>query len=213
MTAIKGYLSMILDGDAGKIPGTAIGFLKEAVDGNDRLIRLVNNMLNVSRIEEGRMVYQMGVVNLKQVARSVFNEFAVSAKDKRLQYELEMPESLLDLVYVDQDRIYEVVANLISNAVKYTDVGTVKVRLSQSSPHIIRLEVIDSGRGISPEEQKRIFGKFVRLESSAGKTVGTGLGLYISKLLVEKFGGRIGVVSSLGKGSSFWFELPVKRSL
>jgi len=210
MTAIKGYLSMILDGDAGKIPGTAIGFLKEAVDGNDRLIRLVNNMLNVSRIEEGRMVYQMGVVNLKQVARSVFNEFAVSAKDKRLQYELEMPESLLDLVYVDQDRIYEVVANLISNAVKYTDVGTVKVRLSQSSPHIIRLEVIDSGRGISPEEQKRIFGKFVRLESSAGKTVGTGLGLYISKLLVEKFGGRIGLVSSPGKGSNFWFDLPVK---
>jgi len=211
MTAIKGYLSMILDGDAGKLTTTATEFLKEAVDGNDRLIRLVNNMLNVGRIEEGRMVYQLGVVNLKQVVKRVFNEFAVNAKDKGLAYELDVPERLYDAVYVDQDRIYEVVANLLSNAIKYTDKGTIKVKLGQKSPHVIRLEVIDSGRGISVEEQKKLFGKFARAESSAGKTIGTGLGLYISKLLIEKFGGKIGVWSESGKGSNFWFELPVNR--
>ncbi|EKD62009.1 MAG: two-component sensor histidine kinase [uncultured bacterium] len=213
MTAIKGYLSMMLDGDAGKLSNTATEFLKEAVDGNDRLIRLVNNMLNVSRIEEGRMVYQMGMVDLKQVVKRVYNEFAVAARDKGLKYELATSEGLFNIVYVDQDRIYEVVANLISNAIKYTDIGLVKVKLSMASPHAIKLEVIDSGRGISTEEQKKLFGKFVRAESSAGKTLGTGLGLYISKLLIEKFGGRIGVVSSPGKGSNFWFVLPVKRSL
>lgn len=209
MSAIKGYLSMVLEGDAGKMPLRASEFLQEASEGNERLIRLVNNMLNVSRIEEGRMVYQMGVVGLGKVAKTVFEEFRLEAKKKGLKILLNIPSGLRDQIFVDQDRIHEVVANLVSNAVKYTDKGSVTIRLSCPRQAVVRLEVRDTGFGIAKKEQEKLFQKFARTESSTGDVMGTGLGLYIAKLLIKKFGGRIGFESPIGKGSTFWFELPV----
>ena len=212
MTAIKGYVSMVLEGDTGDIPEKARGFLADANNINDRLIRLVNNMLNVSRIEEGRMVYQEEVESLSRVLRSVFNQFIPEAQRKNLEYTLEIPPQVKDSVKVDPDRVQEIIGNLVSNAIKYTDTGSVKVKLSQSEPNTIRCEVVDTGPGISEEEQKQLFQKFRRAESSVGKTTGTGLGLYISRLLVEKFGGKIGLTSKPGSGSNFWFELPLEMS-
>jgi len=211
MTAIKGYLSMILEGDAGEINDTVEEYLKQGVEGNDRLIRLVNNMLNVARIEEGRLVYQMGTVSLKKVVETVFSDFKAEAENKKLEFGLEMASDLKDQVYVNQDRIHEVVANLISNAIKYTDKGSVVVKLIQPSQQKIRFEVVDTGEGISEKEQEKLFQKFFRAESTTGKKVGTGLGLYISKLLIEKFEGEIDCQSELGKGSTFWFELSLKK--
>jgi signal transduction histidine kinase len=209
MTAIKGYLSMVMEGDTGDIPEKARGFLADANSINERLIRLVNNMLNVSRIEEGRMVYQVEMENLSNVVRSVFAQFRPEAERKGLKYTLDIPTSIKDKVRVDPDRIHEVVANMISNAVKYTDSGYVKVRLKQPDEKTVRCEVQDTGPGISGEEQKKLFQKFHRVESNVGKTTGTGLGLYICKLLVQKFNGEIGVNSKVDKGSTFWFELPL----
>jgi signal transduction histidine kinase len=209
MTAIKGYVSMVLEGDTGDIPEKARGFLADANNINDRLIRLVNNMLNVGRIEEGRMVYQIEEENLSHAVRMVFSQFAPEAERKGLEYKLEIPNHIKDKVRVDPDRIQEVIGNFLSNAVKYTDKGFVKVRLSQQGSKHIRCEVIDSGPGISKEEQTRLFQKFHRVESNVGKTTGTGLGLFICKLLVEKFGGKIGLDSEPDKGSRFWFELPL----
>jgi len=100
----------------------------------------------------------------------------------------------------------------LSNATKYTDKGYVKVRLTQPNPKTVRFEVEDSGPGISGEEQAKLFQKFQRAESTVGKTTGTGLGLYISRLLIEKFNGKIGVNSEVDKGSTFWFELPLKNT-
>ncbi|MCS7092354.1 MAG: GAF domain-containing sensor histidine kinase, partial [Patescibacteria group bacterium] len=209
MTAIKGYISMIIQGDAGEIPEKARRYLVDASAVTDRLVRLVNNMLNVSRIEEGRLIYQIEKENLSVPVQSVFNQFRPEAERKGLDYVLDIPRDIKDKVEVDPDRIQEVIGNLVSNAIKYTEKGFVKLSLSQSEPARIRFEVSDSGPGISEEELKKLFGKFYRAESSIGKTTGTGLGLYISKLLVEKFGGKIGVNSKLGEGSVFWFELPV----
>ncbi len=209
MTAIKGYVSMVLEGDTGDIPEKARGFLADANNINDRLIRLVNNMLNVSRIEEGRMVYQIEEENLSSAIRMVFSQFAPEAERKGLEYKLEIPTLIKDRVKVDPDRIQEVIGNFLSNAVKYTDSGSIKVKLSQRKKDLVCCEVIDTGPGISKEEQMKLFQKFHRVESNVGKTTGTGLGLYICKLLVEKFGGKIGVDSGLGKGSNFWFELPL----
>src|SRR3989344_547909 len=209
MTAIKGYVSMIIEGDTGDIPEKARGFLADANAINERLIRLVNNMLNVSRIEEGRMVYQEEEENLSSAVRTVFSQFRPEAERKGLELKLDVPASITDKVRVDPDRIQEVIGNLLSNAVKYTDKGSVVVRLTQPNAKTVRFEVEDTGPGISKEEQEKLFKKFSRAESSVGKTTGTGLGLYISKLLVEKFGGIIGLASEDGKGSTFWFELPL----
>jgi len=209
MTAVKGYISMILEGDTGDIPEKARGFLADANNINERLIRLVNNMLNVSRIEEGKMVYQIEDENLSHFVRSVYSQFIPEAERKGLDYKLEIPLHIKDKVRVDPDRIQEVIGNLISNAVKYTDSGSIKVRLVQRREGYVRFEVIDTGPGISKEEQAKLFQKFQRVETNVGKTTGSGLGLYICKLLVEKFSGKIGVESEPGKGSKFWFELPL----
>ena len=209
MTAIKGYVSMIMEGDTGDIPEKARGFLADANNITERLIRLVNNMLDVSRIEEGRLVYQMEKENLSRIVRLVFNQFTSETERKSLKYQLDIPSEIKDTIEVDVDKVNEVIGNLLSNAVKYTDKGFVKIRLSQPNTSTVRFEVVDSGPGISEEEQKKLFQKFHRVETNVGKTTGTGLGLYISKLLIEKFNGKIGVSSKTGSGSTFWFELPI----
>jgi len=211
MTAIKGYLSMIMEGDAGEITEKARGFLADASVTNERLIRLVNNMLNVSRIEEGRMVYQIEKDNMSTVVKSVFAQFTPEAARKGLEFKLNIPREIKDMVEVDSDRLQEVIANLLSNAVKYTEKGLIEVRLKQPNPNTVRFEVEDTGPGISDVEQAKLFQKFARAESSVGKTTGTGLGLYICKLLMKKFDGKIGLISKEGKGSTFWFELPLVK--
>jgi len=209
MTAIKGYISMILEGDTGDIPEKARGFLADATSINDRMVRLVNNMLNVSRIEEGRMSFQFDTDELSRVVRTVYSQFLPEAQRKSLEYKLDISKEIKDRVYADIDKLHEIAGNLISNAIKYTETGSVIVRLVQKDAGTIRFEVVDTGPGISSEEQVKLFQKFYRVESNVGKTTGTGLGLYISRLMIEKFNGKIGLDSEPGKGSIFWFELPV----
>jgi signal transduction histidine kinase len=209
MTAIKGYLSMVMEGDTGDIPEKARGFLADANSINERLIRLVNNMLNVNRMEEGRIVYQLEDESLARITQTVFHQFIPEAERKGLKFVLKIPNHIKDTVNVDIDKVDEVIGNFISNAVKYTEEGTIEVAMSQPDINTVKLEVKDTGPGISKEEQQKLFRKFYRVESNVGKTTGTGLGLYISKMLIEKFGGKIGVESDTGKGCNFWFELPV----
>jgi signal transduction histidine kinase len=211
LTAIKGYISMISEGDTGDIPEKARGFLADANAINERLVRLVNNMLNVSKIEEGRMIYQVEPVILSEVLQTAYAQFRPEAERKGLKFTLQIPREIKDKVMVDPDRIHEVVANLVSNAIKYTDEGSVSMRLIQPNENKVRFEVVDTGRGISKGEQERLFRKFYRAESEIGKTTGTGLGLYICKLLVEKFGGEIGLISEDKKGSTFWFSLSIVK--
>lgn len=209
LTAIKGYLSMIIEGDAGEITSKAREFLTDTSSVTERLIRLVNNMLNVSRIEEGRMVYQIEEESMIKVAEETFNAFRFEAERKNIKFILTPPDGLKHIVMADPDKLREILGNLVSNSIKYTQEGSVEIRLSNPTDKVVKVEVIDTGPGITVEEQAKLFQKFYRAQSTAGKTVGTGLGLYITKLLIEKFGGKIGLNSEPGKGSNFWFEIPV----
>ncbi len=211
LTAIKGFLSMVIGGDAGVISPEAKGFLVDSAVSTERMIRLVNNMLNVSRIEENRMFYQDEDVHIGHTAHGVYSEFQVEAERKALHFGVEMANTVNDLVFSDGDKLHEVLVNFVSNAIKYTEKGSVTIRITNPSADKVRLEVIDTGSGISKEEQKKLFQKFYRVEAKVGKTIGTGLGLYISKLLIEKYGGTIGVISKENNGSTFWFELPTKQ--
>lgn len=211
LTAIKGYLSMVIEGDAGDIPEKARQYLADSKAVTDRLVRLVNNMLNVTRIEEGRIVYQLEETSLIRAVQEIFNSSRVEAERKKLEFKISIPNGLDDNVKVDPDRVREVVGNIVSNAIKFTEKGSISITMTNPKPEIVRIEVSDTGPGISKEEQSKLFQKFYRAESTAGKTFGTGLGLYITRLLVENFGGRMGVISEIDKGSNFWFELPVVK--
>ena len=211
LTAIKGYISMILEGDTGEIPGKAKEFLVDTTSVTERLIRLVNNMLNVSRIEEGRLVYQMEEVDLIKALQEIYYSFRFEAERKGLKFNFDVPHGIYDKVYVDPDKIREIVGNLVSNAIKFTEKGSITMHVSQPDASLVRVSIADTGPGISKEEQEKLFQKFYRAESTSGKTIGTGLGLYITKLLLEKFNGRIGLDSEVNAGSTFWFEIPVYK--
>lgn len=212
LTAIKGFLSMVLSGDAGEITPKAKEFLQDSAVSAERMIRLVNNMLNVSRIEEGRLTYEPEVCLMRDIVHDVQSEFTVEARRKNLELEVIMNDDLSDSVCIDADKIHEVIVNFVSNAIKYTTEGRVRIILSNPDDRTIRVSIEDTGIGISPEEQKKLFQKFYRVESKVGKTIGTGLGLYISKLIVESFNGNIGMASEPNRGSTFWFELPLYKT-
>jgi len=209
LTAIKGYISMVIEGDGGVIGEKARSYLSDASSVNDRLVRLVNNMLNVSRIEEGRIVYQIEDVDLIKAVQEIYFSFKFEAERKGLKFIIDVPHGVIDKVRLDPDRIREVIGNYVSNAIKFTDDGSVSIRITNPNSKTIKVEVIDTGPGITKEEQVKLFQKFYRASSTEGKTIGTGLGLYISKLLVETFGGKVGLDSEFEKGSNFWFEIPL----
>jgi len=160
MTGIKGYLSMIQNGDAGRVSNKAKQFITEAIVEYDRLIRLIENMLNIARLQEGVEDFKMSEVNLTLLTETVFNQFKVQAMQKNLSFIFEPEKKVKDHVYVDRDRMQVVITNLVSNAIKYTDYGSVHIKISNPNDRKVRFEIIDTGLGLSEIERKKLFHKF-----------------------------------------------------
>ncbi len=211
MTAIKGFLDMIINGDVGKVPNKEMAeYLDLAYEGNDRLIRLVNDMLNASRIEAGRMRFTLEDVNLDEMISRQMKDFETLAKDRKLK--ISYKGKKVSKVVVAKDKLMIVVNNLVGNAIKYTEKGSVTVSLSEKDEKI-KISVVDTGPGIGKEDQDKLFKKFSQVDASIDRSSkGTGLGLYITKMIVDKLGGEIGLESEVGKGSTFYVTIPVKGS-
>ena len=208
MTAIKGYLALILEGDAGKIPPKVKEFLRDAFEANDRMVRLINNMLNVSRIESGRLVVHLQDVQLEPIITGVIKDFRLEADQHGLELKYERPQKPLPKVRVDPDRIREIIANLVGNGVNFTPHGGVTVKNKVRGSMVVT-EVHDTGVGISKENQKDLFKKFSQVDGArAPLKKGSGLGLYICKMLLNEFSGKIWLKSKVGEGTIFYFSLP-----
>lgn len=210
LTAIRGFSSMILEGDFGPTTPEIQDKVDKIMQSSTRLMALVDDLLTLSRMEQGRLKYEWKDVNLTEMTRSVFEELDQQAKKKGLEFKAEI--SARDfIVRADETKLRQVVMNLIDNAIKYTEKGQVSVFLSEEN-HSVVLKVIDTGIGISLEGLSRLFQKFSRGEhSSLVWTEGTGLGLYVARIIIEEHRGKITAYSDgEGKGSEFVVALPLK---
>lgn len=217
LVAIQKSLSLILGKDAGEVNPEQEKFLTIATRNIDRLSRLINDLLDIAKLEAGKMSLHPKKIPARELVLHVVSTLETWSKDKKIKIETRFPESPVE-VEVDPDRITQVLTNLIGNAVKFTpDGGTVTVEVNAGvkdaavgREEVMEIAVKDTGIGISPEDQKIIFDKFVQVSllQPAGVS-STGLGLAIAREIVELHGGRIWVESEPGKGSCFAFRLPI----
>lgn len=210
MTAIKSYLWMAINRPDIKLSEKMTRYISRAYISTERLINLVNDMLNVSRIESGRIEVRPETFDMQALVADVLTEVGTKAAEKSLH--LRSLGQNVPKVFADEDKVREVLLNLIGNALKFTPAeGTITVSYF-SDGKFVEVSISDSGVGISRDDLSHLFSKFGRLDNSyvaAATTGGTGLGLYISKSLIELMGGRIWARSEgLGKGAIFTFSLP-----
>ena len=211
LTGIKGYLSMISEGDFGEVPPKIAKVVDEVFVNSDRLTRLVNTFLNVSRIESGRFTIEKKNIDLVNLVDSVVTNFIPTASKRNLELSLIKPKKLIPAVGIDNDKIKDVIINLVDNAIKYTPEGNIEVHIEQVGDEV-KVSVKDTGVGILKSEAKELFKKFVRGVGIAQiDTSGSGLGLYIAKKIIEAHDGKIWAESEgKGKGAIFGFNLPLK---
>lgn len=188
--------------------------LDVVVRSGEHLLNLINNILDMAKIEAGQVGLKESEVDLPRLLHEMQSLLGAGAVEKGLRFALELDPDLPRSVTVDAGKLRQVLLNLLGNAIKYTDAGGVKLRARLASVRRtraarLRFEVEDSGRGISPEDCQRIFSPFVQLDNQTPAQAGTGLGLSICKQYVELMGGQIGANSQPGKGSVFYFEIPV----
>lgn len=213
MTSIRGYTDILLMGAAGALNEQQKSFLSVVKSNTERLNILVNDLLDISRIEAGKVSLNMQSVPLLEIAEKVMQEYGQHSKDenKPMTFCIE-PSSFTPTVLGDVERIRQIFENLVENAYLYTpEAGTITIRFSQED-NFVKTEVIDNGIGIAPEDQDRIFERFYRGEDPLVlASAGTGLGLPIVRYLVERHGGRLWMESPgiPGKGSVFAFTLPL----
>lgn len=211
MSGVKGALALLMEEVLGPLNREQQQFLRRAYDSNERLIALVNDLLNISRLEQGSLQLRSEAVNLEEMLRSLVAEFQPRAARYRQQLRLETAgaEAGESVVYGDGMRLREVFANLLDNAAKYTpENGSIAVRWRADGDQVC-VEVRDSGVGIPPDKLSLIFQKFNRIQNSlSGREFGTGLGLYFARSVVELHQGRIEVASHPGEGSTFRVSLP-----
>ena len=211
LTAIKGYISMVLEGTYGKIPLKARKPMERVNESNNRLIRLVNNLLSVSRIESGKLKMNWEETSIENVISSVLDIFEIEAKEKNIYLKFKKPKKPLPKILMDEGKMIDAISNVVNNDIKYTEKGGVTVEVKKLKSKV-RIIIKDTGTGMTKEEIGKMFESFSRgMAGTRMYTQGAGLGLYISRKFTEMHNGKIWVESEgKNKGSIFYIELPMK---
>jgi len=210
LSIIKWSLCMLLDGEIGLLTNEQIEMLDKAQQTNERMIHLINDLLSVARIEEGRFMYRPKTVDMIELLEKIIESVQVLAKNKRVKFEFKKPiDKSSKVIKADIEKISLAIRNLLENAIFYTSPGG-KVLLSvKRVNNDVLVSIKDSGIGIPNDQQKRVFNKFFRADNAVRmETEGTGLGLFITKNIIEAHQGKISFESEEGKGTTFKFSLP-----
>jgi PAS domain S-box-containing protein len=210
LTGLRWYTSTLAEGQAGVLNPEQQGLVKEIEACTQQMIVLVNDLLDVARLDQGTLKLSLATVSMGEILAEVVK--TLEAKSKNFQVTLALDESLATAPSVTADKrlLTEVLLNLVDNAIKYTpELGTVRINAYEEGGEFV-LAIADTGVGIPTAEMEKLFRKFSRIENPlSNRERGTGLGLYFAKGVIEKHGGRIWARSSVGKGSTFYVSLPV----
>jgi signal transduction histidine kinase len=212
LTSIRGALGLVAGGVVGQLPEHAVELISIARSNTERLVRLINDILDLDKLDAGKLELHLGPVILSELLRSTVEQMRPLADEAGVELTSSMNGSLE--IVADADRITQVVTNLLSNAIKFSPRDArVEVQAEAIPSGNVRISITDSGPGIADADKLRLFNRFQQLDSSDRRSKGgTGLGLAICKAIIEQHGGNIGVTSEVGQGSTFFFNLPMPRS-
>ncbi len=214
-TPMNGILGLSEDLADAALPDNERRSARLILESGRALMGILNDILDLSKIESGQIALEHQPIEVRQWVSGAAELFTPQAQSRGLAFAVEVGAQVPEVILGDPTRLRQVLLNLINNALKFTEHGaiTVRVHALAAQPERLRIEVHDTGIGLSPEAQSRLFHPFTQAdETTTRRFGGTGLGLAISRRLVELMGGAIGVESTLGRGSCFWFELPVIRA-
>jgi signal transduction histidine kinase len=214
LTAIKGFVSLLIEGSYGEVEPKQLKVLKNIYASNQKLVGLVDDLLNISRMETGRMEFTPVPCQMETICQGIIDSFTSTAKECGLNLEYKKPKTALPELIIDGDKVREVISNMLDNAIKYTPRGDVKLKIEQIADNI-RVTVSDTGIGVLDTEMPYLFTKFSRgKDTKRLNATGIGIGLYVDKFIIEAQGGRIWAESDGGeKGSRFIIELPIKLNI
>lgn len=212
LTSIKGYAGLLMQGKLGEIPQAVFERLEKINKHTDSLVQLINNLLDISRIESGRTTMNMSNCQLKDVVSNVHDLLTPQLRERQINWTENIPQKLPELM-LDESQIERIFINLASNAIKFTPPdGTINVTMMLNEDHI-KTEVSDTGIGINEDDLLKLFNEFYRVENEINMSVkGTGLGLPLAKKIVEAHGGKMWVTSKVNEGTTFHFTLPLKNN-
>jgi signal transduction histidine kinase len=209
LTSVKGYVSMVLEGDAGKIEPKQRELLESAFTSSQRMVYLIADLLNVSRLKTGKFVIESKEVDLPEIVAGEVDQLKETAKNRKLKLVYERPKNFPTLM-LDETKIRQVIMNFIDNAIYYTPAGGKIEVILEHNKHSVTYRVVDNGIGVPKEEQVKLFTKFFRAGNARkARPDGTGLGLFMAKKVVVAQGGAILFESNPGKGSTFGFTFPL----
>jgi signal transduction histidine kinase len=209
LNAILGYTELIVDGVYGETPQKVQDALKRITTNGKHLLGLINDVLDLSKIEAGQLTLSLSDYSMKEVVHAVYGAVEPLAAEKKLTFKAEIAPDM-PAGHGDERRLTQVLLNLVGNAIKFTDAGAVIIKASRDNGAFL-VRVDDTGPGISDDDQKKLFQEFQQADSSTTKKKGgTGLGLAISKKIIELHGGKIWLESQVGKGSTFAFTVPAR---